>query len=353
MEEKQQSLTWSYSNPREYLKHLRYGLQDAPPLIITVAITGGAQGREGNPHLPETPEQQARSTYEAWNAGASIVHVHARRPENLSMASHETARYEEINSLIRHRCPDIVINNSMAGDLQDTPDGHCRFERGSLYANPEMSSLDCGPVAYRFKLGERQPPLSGRSSDTIIDDVFVTTYGELEELSDEMARLKVKPEFELFNSGQFSILDEILPRPSVKAPYWIQFVLGAQSGNYPTPMDLLHLVERLPADSLFSVIGIGPYQVPLHAMAIILGGHVRVGMEDNLYFSRGDKASSNAQFVERVVKLSETLGRPVATPEIARRMLGLDEQPSEYQDPGDVALGSSPEESSPSFGRSG
>ena len=330
MEEKQQSLTWSYSNTREYLKRFRYGLQDAPPLIITVAITGGAQGQESNPHLPETPEQQARSTHEAWNAGASIVHVHARRAENLSMASHETARYEEVNSLIRHECPDIIINNSMASDLRDTSDGHCKFERGSLYAHPEMSSLDCGPVAYRFKLGKRQPPLSGRGAETVVDDVFVTTYGELEELADEMAKLKVKPEFELFNSGQFSILDEILARPSVMTPYWIQFVLGAQSGNYPSPMDLLHLVERLPGNSLFSVIGIGPYQVPLHAMAIILGGHVRVGMEDNLYFSRGRRATSNAEFVERVVKLAEVLGRPVATPEIARRMLGLNERPSEY-----------------------
>lgn len=325
--------TWSYADPRQYLEKVRYGLQELPPLIITVAITGGAQGQEGNAALPETPEEQAASTHEAWNAGASIVHIHGRRAENLSMTTHETARYVEINAAIRERCPDIIINNSMAGDLQDTQDGHCRFERGSLHAGPEISSLDCGPIAYRLKLNRRHPPLSGRDVDTIIDQVFLTTYGELEALADEMAELGVKPEFEMFNSGQFSVLDEIVGRESVSPPYWVQFVLGAQNGDYPTPMDLLHMVGRLPRRAMFSVLGIGPYQVPLHAMAIVLGGHVRVGMEDNLYFARGQKASSNAQFVERIVRLAETLGRPVATPDDARRMLGIAEQPSTYEVP--------------------
>ncbi|MDQ4082127.1 MAG: 3-keto-5-aminohexanoate cleavage protein, partial [Actinomycetota bacterium] len=237
--------TWAYTSPREYLRHSRHGVEDLPPLIVTVAITGGVQGKEANPALPETPEEQAQSAYEAWNAGASVVHVHARRPDNPAMMSHSTDRYFEVNALIRERCPDIVINNTMAGDILDTPDGHGHFERGSLYANPEMVALDCGPVAYRLKLGHRERPLGGRDEDVVVDDVFLTTYQELEALVDKMAELGIKPEFELYNSGQYTLLDALISRPSVQKPYLVQYVLGAQNANYATPMDLLHMVERL------------------------------------------------------------------------------------------------------------
>lgn len=246
------------------------------------------------------------------------------------MTSHETSRYAEVNELIRAQCPDIVINNTMAGDVLDIPGGHGRFEWASLYAGPEMAALDCGPVAYRFKLGRRDPPLTGRADEVTVDDIFVTTHGELEALVDEMAKLKIKPEFELYNAGQFTLLDELVRRPTVAKPYFVQFVLGAQNANYPTPMDLIDMVDRLPPDSLFSVIGIGPFGVPLHATAIVLGGHVRVGMEDNLYLARGRKAASNAELVERVVRIAGSLGRRVATPAEARTMLGL-EAPSRYE----------------------
>ncbi len=323
-------LAWDYTNPREYVRRVRRGLQDLPPLIVTVAITGAIQGKESNPNLPETPEEQAESTWQAWNAGASIVHVHARRPENLSMMSHETERYREINHLIRSRCPDIIINNTMAGDVIDNAAGHEVFERGSLYALPEMSALDCGPQAYRLTLKKREAPLTGRDEDVVIDDIFYTTYGEVEELAREMVRLGIKPEFELFNSGQFTLMDGIVEQELVPRPYWVQFVLGAENGNYATPMDLMAMVQSLPPDALFSVIGIGPYQLPLHALAIVLGGHVRVGMEDNVYYRRGQLATSNAEFVERVVRLANELGRRVATPAEAREMLGLSSTPREY-----------------------
>ena len=323
------SASWSFADPRAYLERLGRGMEELPPLIVTVAITGGAQGKEANPALPESPEEQAESTRAAWNAGASVVHVHARRANNLSMTSHESTRYVEVNRLIRESCPDIVINNTMAGDLLDTPRKHCRFEWGSLNAGPEMVALDCGPVAYRFDLRDREPPLTGREQRLTVDDVFVTTYGELEALVDEMARLRIKPEFELFNAGQFTLLDDLVRRPSVEPPYWCQFVLGAQNANFPTPMDLLDLVDRLPAESMFSVIGVGQFGVPLHALSIVLGGHVRVGLEDNLYVARGRKAVSNAELVERVVRIAESVGRDVATPSEARALLGLG-PPSAY-----------------------
>ena len=324
---------WDYADPRQYLENARYGAESLPPLIVTVAITGGVQGKEANAALPETPAEQAQATFDAWNAGASIVHVHARRQADPSRMSTETERYLEVNALIRERCADIVINNTMTGDVVDTPDGHCRFEWGSLSARPEMVAVDCGPVAYRLKLGRREPPLGGRDEEVVVDDLFLTTYGELEALVDRMAELGIKPEFELYNSGQYSVLDALIARPSVEKPYLVQFVLGAQNANYATPMDLLHMVERLPPSSLFSTIGIGSQQLPLCALSIVLGGHVRVGLEDSIYYSRGRKAASNAELVERVVALASLLGREVATPAVARKMLGLRAEPTEYPVP--------------------
>ena len=333
MTDPSRSPPWDYADPRQYLVRARYGPESLPPLIVTVAITGGVQGKEANAALPETPAEQAQSTFDAWNAGASVVHVHARRADNPSRMSHETERYLEVNALIRHRCPDIVINNTMTGDVIDTPDGHCRFERGSLDARPEMVAVDCGPVAYRLRLARREPPLSGRDDDVVVDDLFLTTYGELEALVDRMAELGIKPEFELYNSGQYSVLDALIARSAVEEPYLVQFVLGAQNANYPTPMDLLHMVERLPPGSLFSTIGIGAQQLPLCALSIVLGGHVRVGLEDSVYYARGRRAASNAELVERVVALAALLGREVATPATAREMLGLRAEPTEYPAP--------------------
>ena len=323
-------MTWSYADPREYLHHARHGAESLPPLIITVAITGGVQGKELNPALPETPEEQAESTHAAWNAGASVVHVHARRDDNPATMSHKTERYLEVNALIRERCRDIVINNTMTGDVLDVPSGHGRFEWGSLHANPEIVAVDCGPIAYRMTLARREAPLTGRDEDVEVDDAFVTTFGELESIVDAMAGLGIKPEFELFNSGQYTLLDELIKRPTVAEPYLVQFVLGAQNANYPTPMDLIHMVERLPAGSMFSTIGIGSQQLPLSALSIVLGGHVRVGLEDSLYYSRGRKAASNAELVDRVAALAGQLGRRVATPAEARELLSVRAEPSTY-----------------------
>jgi 3-keto-5-aminohexanoate cleavage enzyme len=324
------NLIWDYLSPHQYMKRFGRGLQTLPPLVITVAITGAVQGKEANPNLPETAEEQAQSTYEAWNAGASLVHVHARRPDALHMMSHDTDRYYEVNTLIRERCPDIIIEDTMAGDLIDNPSGQEIFEWGSLYANPEMSSLDAGPQAFKVKLKRRESPLTGRDSDVVVDTAFTTTYGETEALAKEMRRLGIKPEFEVFNSGQYTLVDNLVDQQLVEPPHWVQFVLGGHNANYPTPIDVMHMIQNMPSESMFSVIGIGAYQLPLHVLSIILGGHVRVGMEDNVYYRRGELATSNAQFVERIVRIANELGREVATPAQARQMLGLPATPTEY-----------------------
>ncbi len=142
----------------------------------------------------------------------------------------------------------------------------------------------------------------------------------------------IKPEFEIFHAGQFWLMEHVLAAGLATEPYWVQLVMGVQNGNFPTPMDVLDLVNALPDGSLFSVIGVGPHQLPLTTLSILLGGHVRVGMEDNVYFRRGEKATSNAQFVERVVQIAGALGREIATPADAREMLGISPVPSTYSE---------------------
>jgi 3-keto-5-aminohexanoate cleavage enzyme len=180
-------------------------------------------------------------------------------------------------------------------------------------------------------------PLAGRDDDVNIDDIFFTTHGELEHLSAEMRRLGIKPEFEIYNSGQYTLLDHLIGQGLVEPPYLVQWVLGAQNANYATPWELLHLIHELPRDSIFSVIGIGPFHLPLGVVAMVTGGHVRVGMEDNVYFRRGERVESNAQLVERVVRIADELGRSVASPAQARAMLGLNAAPTEYRDIGPSA----------------
>jgi 3-keto-5-aminohexanoate cleavage enzyme len=320
---------WRFSNSWDYVERVRRGL---PPLIVTVAITGGGQGKEDNPNIPESPLEQAESTYEAYESGASIVHIHARNPNSLGYMSCDPARYYEINRLVRERCPDIIINNTSGGDLIDfgPSGGRNGMCWASLDANPEIASFDCGPLAYRITLKKRLPPLSGRQDDVVLEDTFHMGFEEMATNAKLALQRGIKPEFEIFHTGQYWLMDYVTTKGLAKKPYWVQFVMGVQNGAYATPMELLHLVSELPDDSLFSVIGVGPFQLPIATLSIILGGHVRVGLEDNIYYGRGEKAKSNAQLVERVVRVAKEHGRTIADPLTARRMLGISEAPTQY-----------------------
>lgn len=324
MSERPEGEIWRFGSASEYIARTR---KPPPPLIVSVAITGGVQGKEANPALPETPEEQAEEARRAYEAGASIVHIHARRADDPSRMDPSPERYLEINRLVREACPDIVINNTAFADtLFDDPEAVARADWGVVDAVPEILAIDCGPQAYRFTA-----PARGGRPEIEVDTAYLTTYGETEEAARLCREREIKPELEVFDSGQLWIVDNLIAQGLVDAPYWIQFVMGCQTCTRATPHDLLHLLEHLPDDALFSVIGVGRFQTPLATLAILLGGHVRVGLEDNLYYRRQELASSNAQQVERVVRLADELERPVATPAEARRMLGLPAEPRQYQ----------------------
>jgi len=322
---KPSKLTWDYGNPREYLRlHERF---EMPPLIISCAITGGWQGKEANPALPETPDEQAKSTFEAYEAGASIAHVHARDPK-VGYAEPVGSKeiYLDINKRIRELCPDIIINNTTGGGPKMSVEDRLQ----SVYANPEMCSLNVGTLVMKAVYKARKPPLSGRDQDEPVESIFRNTYTDTERFAKEMLDRNVKPEMETFGDGNWYLIDNMINKGLIKPPYFVQLVLGMMSATPPTPWHLLNQTAYAPPNTMFNILGIGVHQVPLTTFAMILGMHVRVGMEDNVYYARGVKAKSNAELVQRVVRIAKELNRPIATPTEAREMLGISKTPTKY-----------------------
>jgi 3-keto-5-aminohexanoate cleavage enzyme len=271
-------------------------------LIITAALTGGMHGKEANPELPEQPEEIVDAAVECFRAGAAIVHLHARDASGRGVADPEVFR--QINEGIRARCP-LVIQDT-------TGDAGIAVEQRILALDtaPEMASLNMGTVVFF---------VGGREVD------FVNRRSEIEAFARAMLERGIKPEMEVYSPAMFGEVDNLISKKLLRQPYYVNFVMGVGGmGGYPgTPRNLITMAGHLPAGAKFNVSGIGRAQLPLSAMAIIMGGHARVGLEDNIYYRRGELASSNAQLVERVVRLAGELGREVASPDEAREILKI------------------------------
>jgi 3-keto-5-aminohexanoate cleavage enzyme len=273
---------------------------DGNPLIITAALTGGVHGKEANPNVPETPDEIAAAAAGVEAAGAAIVHIHARKPNG--ERSFATERFQEIDDAVREATEDIVIQHSTGGTAAP-PDA--RHQPLRTDPPPAMASLDMGPL-------NRYEHLTSENTRATIDSLY-----------DEMDERGIKPELEVFNDGHLNEVYGLLERRSLGEPVYATLIFGSGTLTRPLPGNFLNAIDNLPADAVFNTLGFGPHQLPFAAMGIIFGGHVRVGLEDNVYYRRGELATSNAQLVERVVRLAETLERPVATPEQTRAILGL------------------------------
>jgi len=321
--------TWDYKDIYQYDRRLRDGM---PPLIISVAITGGAAGKEVNPNLPETPDEQAESVQEAYRAGAAAVHIHARDPQKgYAYSSVNPSHYREINRRVRELCPDIIINNTTgagAGNLS------AEERMRSLEANPEVASLNCGPIILKGTLPRRKAPLTGRDDPMKLDGFIIpVTVSEIEQFAKTMTDRNIKPEMEVYNPQQFNFVNILIEQNFIKPPYWFSLIFSNTSGGIAIsahPRNIVNMIDALPKDSIFQCIGVGPTQLFVNTMAIITGGHVRVGMEDSVLYDRGKLLESNAQAVERIVRLARELGRDIATPAQARNMLNISEVPSKY-----------------------
>lgn len=308
--------SWRYADSYQFMEQTRAGL---PPAMICVACNGGIHGKESHDQLPESPDEIADSVLAAYEAGASMVHVHARDPQNHTLGARHVEHWLAVNNDIRARCPDIVINNTTGGDLQMTMEDRL----SCLDAKPDIASLNLTPDMSRFTLKARVAPLPHPRPATELDICLPFTYGIVEHFATEMKKRGIKPELETYHTGGAWVIRDLIERRLVEPPYLIQTVMGAQTASYPTPENVIQLLKELPEQSIWLCSGIGPFQLPLTTLALLMGGHVRVGLEDNLYFSRGRRFVDNAEAVRRAVRIAGELNRKVATPTEARQMLGL------------------------------
>lgn len=266
-------------------------------LIITVALTGSVPTRAMNPHLPVTPEEIAESAVRCRQAGASIAHVHARDAEGQPTLDPEI--FARIHRLIEERT-DMIVQISTGGRAgMDTEARTAPVRR----IRPEMASLTTGSMNFP-------------------NQVYGNSFAVIEALAAAMQEAGAKPEMEIFEAGMIENARLLVDAGLAEPPLHFDFVLGSRGSQPATPRQLLFLSESIPPDATWTVAGIGRWQLPMAALAIPMGGHARVGLEDNIYYRRGELAA-NEQLVARVARIAAELERPVATPEEAREILGL------------------------------
>ena len=268
-------------------------------LMITAAISGAEVTKEHHPAVPYTVEEVGKEAFAAYEAGASIIHLHVREDDGTPTQCKD--RYAVCIREIKRLCPDVIIQPSTGGAL-----GMSSQERMQpLELNPSMATLDCGTVNFGG------------------DEIFVNTENMIKEFGQNMIDRHIKPEVEVFDKGMIDTAIHLNQKGYILSPMHFNFVVGVHGGIAATPRDVSFMKDSIPAGSTFTVSGIGRAAFPMAALAIISGGHVRIGFEDNIYLEKGVLAKSNGELVAKVVRLAKELGREIATPKEAREILGL------------------------------
>jgi len=267
-------------------------------LIITVAVCGAEVTKDDTPYIPLTPEEIVQQTYDSYVAGASVVHLHVR--DEQGRPTQDAGVFTKVVKMIRERCPGMIVQVSTGGAVWMSPEERLQ----SLQAQPDMATLTTGTVNFG-------------------NDVFMNSMPMIERFAIEMKERQIMPEFECFDLGHINNALYLVKRGLVEGHLHFDFVMGVPGGIAANARNLVAMVDSLPQGATWSVAGIGKNEFPMAAMAIAMGGHVRVGMEDNIYISKGVLAKSNAELVEKVVRIARELHRQVATPDEAREILKL------------------------------
>jgi 3-keto-5-aminohexanoate cleavage enzyme len=266
------------------------------PLIITCAPVGAEVTLDQTPHLPYTPALLGETARAVRDVGGSIVHVHCRNDDGTN--THSVERFRAAYESIRSQS-DLIVQFSTGGAIGMTPE-----ERASvLVLRPEMATLTCGSVNFG-------------------DDIFENSFPIMRGILAKMKEFGVRPELEVFDKGHLANARRLAKEGLLTFPQHVDFVLGVPGALDATVSNLCELVADVPAGCTWSVAGVGRQQLPLAMAAIAMGGHVRVGLEDNLYYSKG-RLARNEELVARVARIAREAGRPVATPDQAREILGL------------------------------
>lgn len=274
-------------------------MSNRQPVIIQAALSGSAGGKEISPHLPVSVEENVTAGMEAWRAGASVLHIHARKPDG--EPSQDLDCFQPIVDGLRERGCEAILNLS-TGSAGDRSHGANRYE--CLALQPEMASFDCGSV----NMGDR---------------VFANSLPFLRDQAQEMRERGVQPEIECFDASHIQTALRFRDEGVLEDPLRFQLVLGIRGGASATPEQLMYMRSLVPDNATWSVCGVGAAQLPMNLMGALLGGHVRTGLEDNLYLKRGERAKSNAQLVTRISDLLSSIMMDIATTEQARELLSL------------------------------
>jgi 3-keto-5-aminohexanoate cleavage enzyme len=276
------------------------------PVVITCALTGGIHGKEANPALPEQPDEIVEQGIAAWKAGAAVLHVHARNPDGSNTM--DPAIYTELHDRLRAET-DAIIQLTTGGSPRLSVEERITTVRLA----PEMCSLNMGLLNF-FISGEQ---------------VFFPNHrDDIQRFAREIRERNVRPELEVYSAAMIEEVAHLLSLEILEPPYAINFVLHTptQGGHRGTPRDLLDMVERardLPDDLRLTVSSMGATQLPITTIGIAMGLNVRVGMEDNVIYRRGEPVQNNAQLVERTVRIARELERRPATPDEARELFGI------------------------------
>jgi uncharacterized protein (DUF849 family) len=285
-------------------------------VVITIAVTGSIGSKSGNPYLPITPEEIAKSALDAYSAGASVVHIHVRDPVS-GEPSMAFELYQEVFERIK-TASDMVINLTTGAGARIIPDNSnpIGLNSGTTWSppeirtehivklKPELCSLDIGSMNFGPRL-------------------FANIVPHVEDMARQIKNAGVKPELEVFDMGHIAIAHHLLEKGLVDSPPIFQLCLGIQWGIPATAKNMLMMKEALPPKAIWAAFGIGPASFPMVAQSVLLGGNVRVGFEDTFYLSRGIRARSNGELVEKAVNILRALDREPASSREAREILAL------------------------------
>ena len=290
-------------------------------VMIACAVTGSADTPGRNPAVPVTPAQIAASAIDAAKAGAAIVHIHVRDPQT-TRPSMDGALYREVVERIRSSGSDVLINLTTGPGARFIPgvDDPLKPAPGSTLSLPAervRHVVELAPEICSLDMGSMN--MGGQ--------VFINTPAHLEAMAVAIRDAGVTPELEVFEAGHLMLARRLIETGHVKPPGLFQICLGISWGQPATSEAVAYMRGLLPPDCVWFAFGISLYQFPMAAQTVLLGGHVRVGLEDNLYLEKGKLTPSNAALVEKAVKIIEILGDHVATPADARQMLGLRARP--------------------------
>lgn len=286
-------------------------LQKHKKLIIAVAQTGGIHGKEANPALPEQPEEIAQSAHDCYNAGASVVHIHARDKDGNTTGDLNV--YERILSGIKKKCPIITqVGNGIgvvekADGSQGIPELDYRLKLTEIEPKPDMLTVNCGTFEFGWLGSSFENPL-------YFNEEFIKRCN----------KRNIPIECECYDLSHINNMLELVNRGVLNKPVHFSFVLGIKGGIPATPESINAMLDMIPQDSTWQVITISKLHVPSTVMAMCMGANVRTGLEDTIYYSRGVLAESNAQLVERMVRVAKEIGREVATVDEAKDMLGIE-----------------------------